>query len=299
VSGLEETEPLNDAQRPGLRTEVIGWIGIAWGALVLAVLVWQTFAYRGIIASLAEWQFRTFDRFFPVVTVVLLTALLTLPFSIILALRIRRRSRERLHGGDDILLRHGSLVQRFLLVVMAGSAAVAVIVAVLGFASIGVTEREQAISIAAPPPDDFEGLATLRGDLRLDRIGYYRERFLVTGRDLWVAPVTSRGSNSAIRYFVQVEDRRPSASRNGVMRGYLRRSALPGGLERLYRYAGYRIDHPTYVLFTTPASARWPFLSAAADMLILTLIAGIFWLIERWRMRRLARALRAEGHITR
>ncbi len=291
-------EPSNEAGRPRLRTEVIGWIGTAWAVVVISVLVWQTFAYRGLVATLAEWQFRTFDRFFPIVTISLLTALLTLPFSLIVLVRILRRTGDRSRNGNEAFRRQASHMQRFLLVVMIGATVVAAIVAALGFASVGIAEREQAISIAAPPPEDFQGLARLQGDLRLDRIGYYRERFLFTGRDLWVAPVTSRAPDGGIRYFVEVDARRPSASESGVMRGYLRRSALPGGLERLYRYAGYRIDHPTYVLFATPASARWPFLSAAADMLILTLIAGIFWLVGRWRMRKLARALRADGHIS-
>jgi hypothetical protein len=277
-----------DGSKISVRSLVI--LAIAWGIVVCGFLVWQAFMYQGIFAALAEWQFRTWDRMFPVATIALLTLLLELPLLIAIALKLHRRRRSYGKAKAGPLSVLDKQTAR-LFALLAGLS----LVLALGLALMGLTIGAFGDKPSATLALDGDGIQTggivrTRGLVRTDRIGYYRERFVVTGRDLWVAPIMLSETDRTIRAFAEVRPAR-EASEAQIMEisGVARRAALPGGLRRLYEYEGYTVAQPAYVIFSSRASARWPFFSAAADLAIAALLFLLTFAAFRAHARRMER----------
>lgn len=280
-----ETEPTTEHSRRKLRTTTIGSITVAWAIFLLSIMAFQTYTYTGMIAQLAEWQFRTFDRFFPVATISLLTGLLVLPLAIVLLLRLRQYARGRAVPLTETI-RRASVGQNFHKFVFALTSIGAFLLFTIGMTAVGLNEKPYRLSVSASPPASIAGLATLDATVRYDRLGYHQDRFLFRGRDLWLAPAVANNSRS-IRYLVQVPPQRARASTRQIMSGYLRPRALPGGLKRLYQNAGYTFNEPTYVLFQSKRDIRWPWFSAAGQLAIMSIVSSIFWLLGRRQIKEL------------
>lgn len=270
-----------------LRTQTIGWIATAWTVIVVAFLVWQTINYRGIVAILAEWQFATFDRFFPIATIAILLFLLTLPFTILIALRLRRTSRSRREAKIERSLYRAGLFNRFLAICVIASVAIAGVLTVLGLSVGGFSNKARTVAIADPNTPRTGGPAILNGTVLYDRMGFYREGFVITSRELWVAPIVRTIDSEQIAFFVETQHAKAGQPRAGSFEGVLRRRAMPGGLATLYRNSGYSVPRETYVLFSSQASAQWPYLSASADFFLMALFFGIVLLLHRRHIRKL------------
>lgn len=275
--------------RPRERVSVrmITYIGMLVSTVVAAVMVYQAYTYQRLFAWLAEWQFRYFDHMYPFATIALVTGLVALPFIILIVARLRRR--RRLFGRPDrtILLRRDSLVATGLKYSAAVFAVGAVVLVILGFLITPIGDKpavQLSLSSAAAPT---RGLIAADGTLLTDRIGLYRERFVITGRDLYVAPLVPAGDDTEIRYFVQVPQREAGEPERRKISGILRPDAMPGGLRRLYENAGYTVGSPTYVIFDDARSSRWPFLSAASDLALLAFLLATCWLIMRRHLKQL------------
>ena len=251
----------------------LAYIAIVWGILVCGVLAWQAYTYRGVFAALAEWQFREWQRMFPVATIALLTFLLELPFIVLIALKLRYRRRKFGPAKGKLVFLRGTLLARIFAVMSAIALFLSLILTIMGL-SIGTLSDKPITNFSLDSnTNETDNFVRARGLVRTDRIGYYRERFLIVGRDLWLAPLMASEDDSAIRAFVEVHPE--SQAREPQYRdasGVLRRSAIPGGLRRLYENEGYSVVQPAYVIFSSRASARWPFLSAAADLAIMALL---------------------------
>ena len=74
-----ESELLGKLAKYRVRTHQIASFTLLWAILIVLVLSWQAFAYRGLVAWLAELQFDYLRRFYPLATVALITFLLVLP----------------------------------------------------------------------------------------------------------------------------------------------------------------------------------------------------------------------------
>lgn len=267
------------ARRSGLSIRMIAYSGIAWAAIVAAVLIWQAYIYQGMFALIAEWQFRNFDRMFPVATIFLLVFLLALPFILTVVWRLRRRRRR--FGEPDVgaLLLRDELLANLLKYSMVFFAVLALVVAVIGLSVRPLADRSpQRISFANDAAVS-DGRIAGSGQLLTDRIGYYRERFVVTGRDLHVAPLVNGPTSRDLRYFVEVPQGSTDEASRQQVSGILRIRALPGGLRQLYENAGYDVRQPVYMIFASSRSASWPYFSAAADFGLLALLLGLSWLI--------------------
>lgn len=290
---MTDKETANREGRITIKALVL--VAIAWGILVCSVLAWQAYMYRGIFATVAEWQFREWGRMFPVATIAAITFLLELPLIIAIALKARRRRRNYGPAKAKFVSARDSLFGRIFAALGGVALVLAGILAVLGL-TIGSLGDKPFADLPLEADADLSGsFVRTRALVRMDRIGYYRERFVVTGRDLWVAPVTLSQEDRTIRAFVQVPPVR-EASEAQVMEvsGVARRAALPGGLRRLYENEGYSVARPAYVIFSSRPSARWPFFSAAADLAIAALLFfltfGAFRAHERRMKRREAEA---------
>lgn len=268
----------------------IAWFATAWGLVVIAVLVWQSYSYTGVFAWLAEWQFRRFDRMFPVATIFLLTSLLILPALLLIGWRLRKRRRLYGRASLGLLILRGTFLGKWLAILSGLFFLVAVGLAMFGLSMLsGDDQPVRNLSLANPSLSagrEVQALAWVRSD----RVGYYRERLIFTERDLYVAPLTAGESPSDIQVFLEVSPAKEAvAAKRRVIKGFLREAALPGALERLYQDAGYRIKRPTYLVFKAGASARWPYLSAAADLAMIGLLLALGALLTRRHIRALSR----------
>ncbi|MGB3472823.1 MAG: hypothetical protein WBA51_18555 [Erythrobacter sp.] len=274
-----------------VRTRTLGWITVVWAVLVSTVLVWQTVQYRGIVAWLAEWQFRSFDRFFPVATVTILVFLLTLPFAILIALRLRRSAKRDVYSNSEKALHRASLFALFLKAGMALCAGVAAMLFVLGLAQDSVAEKPRKLDLAALSESSSEGPVQLRGTVLLNRLGFYREGFVITSRELWVAPLVVNDRSQKIEVFVQVARGDAGVPAADAFEGFLKRRAVPGGLVQLYQNAGYEVAERPHIIFADAAAARWPYWSAASDLVILLVLLGVLWGFHRRYRRNLERSI--------
>lgn len=260
-----------------------------WIAIVSIVLLWQATTYSGVMAIISEWQYNNFGLQYPTFNYVFLVFLLGLPGYLIF---LHRRSREG--GRAGMVFRSAEAFMRglFGFAIGYGVAAVAALLALAMAPSGGGTLQQIAVGqsqVALP----HEGATELRGAIIYERTAAFDRDLFVVERHTRFAPMVAPGSNTVeLRYFVQMPpvDKR-SREGTSVMRGILQRNGLPGEIVRLFRYAGYQLDEPHFVLFGDVWDLRWPYLSTAAQLAlgsVLSLLAGL------WQRRRIGR-LRETG----
>lgn len=257
-----------------IRTRTLGWVTAAWIGAVTAVLVWQTVRYNGIVGWLAEWQFQTFDRFFPVATVVLLTALLSLPFAALIFVRLRKRYRAEDAVPSRNLIDKTVIASIFFKFGIAASAGIAAVLFFVGLAQGSLAEKPVPVKLSQLSAENLEaeGKVKLRATVLLDRIAYYREGFIFTSRELWVAPLVTDPQSRDFTTFVQVSRSKAEDPRLVETVGYLKPEGIPGGLAQLYRNSGYRVSEKPHLIYANLRSVRWPYWSAAADFAVLLLM---------------------------
>lgn len=263
---------------------------IVWAVLVAAILSWQAYDYSGVFGILAEWQFAQWDRMWPLATIALITFLLALPLLLLIGWRLRRRRNRYGSPGRSAVIRRDSRIAKGILWATGVAAVGAGLLALIGFAISGVSDKA-AINLALDdtPPEGAKWVK-MRGTVRYDRIGYYSERFVLIGRDLYVAPLTTGKEDNEIQYFVEIDPRESGkAPATETVEGIVRRASLPGGLEELYERENVMFEKPSFVVFRDKSSARWPFMSAAVDFLILALLFGLSFILFRIHLHRLAR----------
>jgi hypothetical protein len=260
-----------------------------WVALVGVIALWQSINYDGVMAILAEWQFDTIGLYYPALTYVLVIALLTLPGYLLF---LRPRARDGDETTEAHVLRSARTFLRALLGVAAGLglAALAMLVAMAMLpGTSGLLQRialDRAL-VALPR----EGLTELTGAIRYDRVVAFDTDQIVARRSARYAPMVAPGSlDRSLQFFVELPPV-DSATRRGTttMTGILKRGALPGEVIQLYRYAGYRVETPFYVLHSDAASLQRPYLVVVTQLAIGILIALILAGFQWRRVRRLDR----------
>jgi hypothetical protein len=266
----------------------------AWAIFVALFLLWQLFAYRGLMALAAEWEFNTFGRYYPALTYVLIVVLLASP--ILWLLRPRRR-RVVVEGEEMVVERPivglpGLAFIRVILGVAIGCA-VASLIALIGMImqpdDQGVAARITIGSAAAGTP--AEGPTVLVGDVVGERVAGLSEDLILARRSFRYAPMLSPGGRAEpVRFFVEVGDANTlaTARQDGSLTGILKRDALPGELVRLFRYAGFDVAVPHYVLFASRDSIQWPFRVVAGELALAALICALVTLglhVRRERIR--------------
>jgi hypothetical protein len=276
-----------------IRTRTLGWVTAAWSSVVAAVLVWQTVRYNGLVGWLAEWQFRTFDRFFPVATIVLLTALLALPFAAALFARLRKAYRGGEEGLRSQLIERAALASVFFNFGIIASALIAVALFFVGLAQGSIAEKPVAVNLSQLAERGaggplMEGKIKLKGTVLLDRVGYYREGFLFTSRELWVAPVVTNAGSNDFTTFVQIKRTKAADPRTMEITGYLKSEGVPGGLAQLYTNSGYAVTGKPNLIYSDLRSVRWPYWSAAGDFAVLLLLLSVAAIFHNRYRRKLA-----------
>ncbi|MBB5731586.1 hypothetical protein FHS61_000579 [Altererythrobacter atlanticus] len=265
------------------------WAGAVWATFVAGVLIWQAVEYQGVFAWIAELQFRHFDRLFPVATVVSITALLSLPFIVIVAYRLRRRRQLLGRPKQDERLRRERKI-RLLLAVPAGiSAVLAVVLFFLALSIGGFSEKAVTTISLSSEEEPPNGMAITRGWLMMNRKGFYTEKGLFGERELMVVPLVQDAETNRVRYFVEISPFEDQQAQFRTVEGLLRKKALPGGLGTLYENSGYVIERPTHILYRSRASARWPLLSAAGNLAFFAFLLGLGLALHHWHVRSMKR----------
>lgn len=264
-----------------------------WLAVVASFLLWQAARYRGIMSLVGEWQFNAFGRQYPTFNYVLLVFLLCLP-GYLLFLRPRERGADERPGAA--LLRSARTFLKAIFGAAAGLAATTLIILVAMLFLPRSSGEVQRIDLGrATPTVVREGPAVVSGAILYQRTAGFDVDVLLAQRTFRFAPIVGpRDDPEDVRFFVQlapVDDR----TRGGVasMSGVLKRNGLPGEIVRLFRYAGFNLEEPHYVLFAEPAAMRWPYLSAMVQVAIGAGLALVVGLLQRRRVVRIDRGVHA------
>ena len=268
------------------RPEIIVTAICAWAVLVALIFLWQVVSYWGLVEVAAEWQFNLFGRYFPAMIYLLFVLIFAFP----LFLLVRGRWWEKEVGADEAepdegaLLAHGLInVTRFMKAMLytAAGCLVAAAIALLSMFFLptadGSPQRLDASISAASPAR--EGASVLDGMIIYSQTAALNQDVWVTRQDLRVAPVIgSDHRGRTIRYFVELtgeELNRRTDQYVEQRRGILKRNALPGELYHLYRYAGFEMTDPYYVLYSSERTLRWPHIQTAIQLFIAALCFGL------------------------
>jgi hypothetical protein len=266
------------------RRVVVGRLLMVWMLIVSLFFLWEADHYSGLYAWLAECQFDLFGHYLPVLTYALLVIGFGWPGAWLL--RARRRSDRRDLVGRDAVIHTSANFRRVLFSFAGGlaGASLAALLWTLTLPRLGPPRRVVDASVTTNR-DFAEGPAILRGRIDYARTSALAEDLLVTTRGMRFAPMLGSGDGKGqqIRYFVELlpsDFGRPRVVPTRSARaGVLVRNRLPGSIVRLYRYAGYVVDEPYYVLFASNTSVRRPYVIAAVQLALaalISIIAGLF-----------------------
>lgn len=261
-----------------------------WVLIVSLYFLWEADHYVGLYAWLAECQFDLLGQYLPVLTYALLVIAFGWPAAWLLRAR-HRPDRRDLVGRNAAI--HTSANFRRVLFSFAGGlagASLASLLWTLTLPRLGPPRRIVDASVISLETIT-EGPAILRGRIDYARTSALAEDLLVTTRGMRFAPMFgSRDSTDRqIRFFVELlpsDLGRPRVvPTNSARAGVLVRSRLPGSIVRLYRYAGYSVEEPFYVLFASNTSIRRPYVIAAVQLALAALIAIIAGLFQHRHVR--------------
>lgn len=292
--------PQDDTDSQPQRRQLGARILWLWVLIVLLYFLWEGATYRGLFARAAEWQLTIFGQYMPTLTVGLLVFIFASP-----ALLMFRRKRARRAEGEeetpaavpdplDSAVRVGTRVMKFLFGIAGAllAAALACLLWTLTFPS--ASGPVQVVTLGTPAATaPREGPTRLIGAVIYDRTTAFSQGLPLIRRGARYAPVVTPGAAPApLRYFVELGPQEridPHASDQTVTprTGILTRGGLPGAIVRLYRYAGYQVEWPYYVLFASPLTMRWPLYVAAMEFTLAALVFLICALFQRRHVRRL------------
>jgi hypothetical protein len=291
------THPVeNAAQRHRVKSshqrqkDVVSGVLTAWAMIVTFYFLWETIAYRGLYARLSEWQFEQFGHYLPMLTISILIFIFASP-ALWLA-RLAPETKNRRSTADQARL----VSYRFsrILFGVSGALAVAALGTFLWTFTLPTLKAPQHHIVVGQGDkiDVAPGPATLSGTIVYTRTSAFTQQILFKRRGVRFAPVIAPGQPAqSIRFFTELApsdafvtgDIRPVSTRAGI----LERNALPGSIVRLYRYAGYKVENPYFVLYTSQQTLRWPYYLTAIQLLVASLVVLIAALLQYRHVRSL------------
>jgi hypothetical protein len=260
----------------------------AWAAIITVIFLWQLVRYSGFVAFAAEWQFGVLGHAYPLISFLVPIVLLVSP-GLILFSRVRKRKSEARLAGATI--RSAIAFQRMLFGVAASFGIGALIFLIASLNIVTNPDLAQRIDLAQPVISvPAEGQATLTGSIIYTQTAALDQNLILIRKSQRFAPIVPPGTAANdLQFFVELPvSANPEALRDiSSMSGILQRNALPGELIRLYRYAGFRVEQPYYVLFLNKAAIAWPQQRMAIALLLISLVFGVLGLLQRRRLRQI------------
>jgi hypothetical protein len=267
------------------------WLPRIWLAVAALFLLWQTLTYRGLSALAAEWQFNEIGSYHPALTFLVLLLILSAPLAL-LRLWPSARRQEVVEAPSRLSYAIGTTSR--LLKTIFGAAIGAVIAALVVAAFVLFLPRADGpvhqVDAGGESTQLAGGPVALRGRVLYDKIAVFNEDFLLGHRASRFAPLVGEGTDQTnLRFFVELPLDAPATQPRSttVRTGILRQGGLPGELITLYRYAGFRVEPGYYVLFASESSMWRPYLTTAAELLVLALFIALIGGIYAYRRKHL------------
>lgn len=265
------------------------WLGLGAAGLWILIATGYFFSeviyYRGIYEKVSEWQFDLFGHYFPILNFALLITIVISPAVLLIAIIARFVETKSLRR--KVLVTSNQFRNILLGLTMAFSfAAIATLAWTLTLPRMNAPFQH--VYADQPTESLRNGAATLSGYIIYERTSAYTQRLLLKRRGVRFAPVVPPGQTTPnIQYFVELapsdvfikEEGQPISTRGGI----LMRNALPGSLESLYRYAGYELGKPYFVLYTSERTMRWPYYVSAIQLAVIALFLAIATAIQHRR----------------
>lgn len=282
-------------RRPVGRRTIATRLLMLWVLAVSLYFLWEADHYTGLYAFLAEWQFEQLSHYFPILTFAMLVIGFGSPAAWLLKAR-RRADRVDLPDryGLDAAVSTSMNFRRALFAFAGGLTGAAIVTLLWTLTLPRIAPPRAVVSIGsvqakAPPL----GPVTLRGRIIFTRTAVFAQNLLITTRGVRFAPIVAPDpQNQQLRYFVELLPREfgnPNVARLDNRTGVLLRNHLPGSILRLYRYAGYDVEPPVYILYVSDKTLRWPYYVAAVQLLIAALITALAALVQHRHVRDIAR----------
>jgi hypothetical protein len=267
------------------------WI---WVVIVALYFLWEAASYNGLFARAAEWQLAHLGEYLPTLTFGLLVLLFGSPA--LLLFRRRKRAADEAPAPATAVVTVGARFMRFLFWIAGAlaAAALASLLWTLTLPSSSGVPRDIVLGTASDRAPS-EGPARITGAIVYKRTAAFTQGLLVMRRGARYAPVFPPVEHdNVIRYFIELAPQdhvQPRMADAVVTRtGTLVRDNLPGAVVRLFRYVGYRVATPHYVLYASPLTMRWPYYVAAIEFALGALLFLIVGLFQRRHVRRLGAA---------
>lgn len=257
-----------------------------WFFLISIYFLWEAENYTGFYAFIAEMEFDFLGQYWPIFTYSILMMLFGWPIAWLL-----KDTRSAARNGDlttddyEEALRLNQNLRRTLFALAGGlcGAALVVLCWTLTFPKLGAPAA--VVTIGSPqslnPP---LGSISLKGGILYDRTSVFAQNLIFKTRGVRFAPIIDPQDRvPTIRYFIEL---RPADLQDGNMvaepvsrTGLLRINALPGSVVQLYKYAGFDVSSPHYVLYTDPMTIKWPYYVTAIQLAcaaFICLVAALF-----------------------
>lgn len=271
-----------------------------WVLVVTLYFLWEAATYSGLYAWLSEVQFDRFGQYLPILTFALLVLLFASPAAWLLRRSPRGAARGSIAGKPAESARAAAIAssvnfRRILLGFAGGLGAAAIICLLWTLALPGMAQPTRLIAVEQPAPRPLtQGPAFVRGEILYSRTSAFTQNLFSRYRSVRFAPMVPLGSEEgAIRFFVELPPTVPGAQlpTDAVTTrpGILMRDSLPGSIVRLYRYAGYKVERPYYVLYSSTLTMRWPYYVAAGQLAAAALLTLIAALIQHRHVRALTK----------
>ena len=254
------------------------WLWFAAISAVFAFLFYQSVNYIGLMYRFAEWQFEVFDRYFPVLSIIVILVILYLVWEAVRAILRRGRRKtasEPLHLRR-IAARHSAAL--FLRCVA--------VLAIILFAGTFIQWLQQPssrgpatrIALASGQPAALTpGPVSVSGLRAIGPIARYSEDFLFLRRTRFLAPVgRSSAPGTPYNLFVEVRGMDPVRDVPPTTRGVLRFDAMMPEIRTLYRDADFPVAEQSAVIFANPGSANRPHFVLLAELAAFAILAWIF-----------------------
>ena len=263
---------------------------LGWVAVIGLFLLWQAAHYIGIMSAMGEWEFNAFGRYYPSFNFMLAITLLSLPATLVFVPLHRRYRRHRDAQVSPATVARSSLLFSQALLGFGGGlvvVALGVLVAMLFLPSAtGPLQRVAVSRLGVDLPR--EGLTQLTGTMLYPRTAAFDQDLILIRRSSRFTPITGAGEDDTLQFFVDVSnaDLRNTTSVAAAPVGILKQGALPGEILRLFRYAGYHVEEPYFVLYKDSEAMRWPYWLMGGELLIAAVLVLAIGLWHRRRAQR-------------
>ena len=255
LGGLIVAEHISSEERSLLALKRVKNLGLLWASFVTFILLIQAYFYNGLYARIAEWQFSRFDTLFPFSSLALTVFVLTLPLLMIYA--IRKRRHRRLYGKPllanrlrDVQKKHALLKAITLVMIL-----VTIIVFLLSLFVADHSDREN-YTFTSSSPITRDGPVTAEVEVLYNRLASYSQKTFFTRNEFMLAPLRVKDTDTTLNYFLIVKGKNMAGpAQLETVKGFARKTKLPGGFRVLYANSGYTVGKDSYVIHPHSASA--------------------------------------------